>query len=59
MTQFAKKNEKKNRKFLKCCDLGHFWPNTNFPEKSDSVTFYPLYPSNFMQKNQKKVMKQS
>ena len=31
--------------------LGHFWQNTNFPEKSDSATFYPLYPSNIMQKN--------
>ena len=29
--------------------FGHFQPNTNFPEKSDSATFYPLYPSNFMQ----------
>ena len=34
--------------------FGHFRPNTNFPEISDSATFYPLYPSNFMQKIRKK-----
>ena len=32
----------------------HFRLNTIFPEKSDSATFYPWYPSNFMQKIRKK-----
>ena len=36
--------------------FGHFWPNTNFPEKSDSATFYPLYPPNFMQNKLDKSM---
>ena len=31
----------------------HFWPKKGskgfFSEKSDSATFYPLYPPNFMQ----------
>ena len=33
--------------------FGPFWPNTNFPEKSDSATFYPSYTPNFMQKIRK------
>ena len=53
---FAKKNEKYFfRKFWKFHRIfgpfGPFWTNTNFPKNSDSATFYPLYPPNFMQKN--------
>ena len=33
--------------------FGHFWPNTNFPGKSDSATFYPSYSPNFMQRIRK------
>ena len=34
--------------------FGRFWPfSAKFPEKSDSATFYPLYPPNFMQKIRK------
>ena len=33
--------------------FGHFRQNTNFPEKSDSATFYPLYPLPSCKKSEK------
>ena len=33
--------------------FGHFWPNSNFPKKSGSVSFVPLWYPNFMQKIRK------
>ena len=53
--EWLNSQKKKNiffRKFLSVVTwaiFGHFRPNTNFLEKSDSATFYPLYPPNFMQ----------
>ena len=63
----CKKSEKTNYsifiKISKTSFLGHFlalfrpfWGNTNFPEKSGSVSFLPLWSPNFMQNKLDKSM---
>ena len=60
MTQFAKKNEniffQIFLKILKISFLAQKRVNGFFSEKSDSATFYPLYPPNFMQNKLDKSM---
>ena len=65
MTQFTKKKSKILKIFENFENFVkfHFWPKKEskgfFSEKSDSATFYPLYPPNFMQKIRKNKLDKS